>query len=73
VSTNGDGTRSVTSNSTSVCMASGLSVSYVGVGACSLIAHVGVGTVYTSADGTAQTFSVGLAPPPHSFSLPMGL
>jgi hypothetical protein len=62
VSTNGDGTKSVTSNSTSVCTASGLSVSYTGAGICSLTAHVGVGTVYTSADGPAQTFVVGAAP-----------
>jgi hypothetical protein len=62
VSTNGDGIKSVTSNSTSVCTASGLSISYVGVGTCSLTAHVGDGTDYTSADGTAQTFSIGLAP-----------
>jgi hypothetical protein len=62
VSTNGDGTKSVTSNSTSVCTASGLSVSYIGAGTCSLTAHVGEGTNYTSAVGTDQTFSVGLAP-----------
>jgi hypothetical protein len=64
VSTNGDGTKSVTSNSTSVCTTSGLSVFYVGVGTCSLTAHVSDGTDYTAADGPAQTFSVGLAPAP---------
>jgi hypothetical protein len=72
VSTNGDGTQSVTSNSTGVCAASGLAVSYVGVGTCSLTAHVAAGTDYTAADGTAQTFSVGKATPSTTsiFNLP---
>ncbi|HXZ83656.1 MAG TPA: Ig-like domain-containing protein [Acidimicrobiales bacterium] len=61
VSTNGDGTKSVTSNSPSVCSASALVVSYVGVGTCSLTAHVAAGTDYGAADGSAQTFSVGQA------------
>ena len=43
VSTTGDGAKSVTSNSTGVCTASGLVVSYVGVGTCSLTAHVAAG------------------------------
>jgi hypothetical protein len=63
VSTNGDGAKSVTSNSTSVCTASGLVVTYVGVGTCSLTAHVGAGTDYNAANGTAQTFKVNAAPP----------
>jgi hypothetical protein len=59
VSTDGDGVTSVTSSSTSVCtVSSGLTVSYVGVGPCSLTAHVGVGTDYGAADGSAQTFMV---------------
>jgi hypothetical protein len=62
VSTNGDGTKSVTSNSTGICtVASSVVVSYVGVGTCSLTAHVAAGVNYLAADGIAQTFSVGLA------------
>ena len=61
VNTNGDGTKSVTSNSTGVCTVSGFTVTYVGVGTCSLTAHVGVGSTYNSANGTAQTFAVGQA------------
>ena len=74
VSTTGDGTKSVTSNSTGICTASGLVVSYVGVGQCSLTAHVATGTVYAAADGTAQTFSVGSATPtaPSISNLPTG-
>jgi hypothetical protein len=50
----------VTSNSTSVCtVRSGLTVSYVGVGTCSLTAHVAAGTNYGAADGSAQSFLVG--------------
>jgi hypothetical protein len=66
VSTTGDGATSVTSNSTSVCTVSGSVVSYVGVGTCSLTAHVAAGTNYSGADGTAQTFSVipSVPPPP---------
>jgi len=65
VSTTGDGTTSVTSNSTGVCTASGLVVSYVGAGTCSLTAHVAAGAHYSAADGNAQTFSVApVAPPP---------
>ena len=54
VSTTGDGTKSVTSNTPAVCTASGLTVSYVGVGSCSLTAHVAAGIDYTAADGMAQ-------------------
>ncbi len=63
VSTTGDGTTSVTSNSTSICTASGLAVTFVGVGTCSLTAHVGIGTHYAAADGSAQTFQVSQAVP----------
>lgn len=62
VSTTGDGTRSVTSSTTSVCTASGLVVSYVGGGICTLTAHVTAGVDYTAANGTAQSFSVTKAP-----------
>ena len=63
VNTNGDGTTSVTSNSDAVCTVSDLAVSYVGVGPCSLTAHVSEGTDYTAADGSPQTFQVSQAPP----------
>jgi trimeric autotransporter adhesin len=63
VSTNGDGTTSVTSSSPSVCTTSGLTVSYVGTGTCTLIAQVSAGTNYTAASGTPQSFSVGQATP----------
>ena len=58
VSTDGDGAPSVTSNSTSVCTVSGFVVTYVGVGTCSLTAHVAAGIDYGAADGGAQTFTV---------------
>ena len=58
VSTTGDGTRSVTSSTSSVCTASGLAVSYVGPGTCTLTAHVAAGTDYTAADGSPQSFTV---------------
>jgi hypothetical protein len=69
VSTTGDGTTSVTSNSTSVCTVSNLVVSYVGVGTCSLTAHVAAGTDYSAADGTAQSFSVNPATPKTALKL----
>jgi hypothetical protein len=76
ISTNGDGTKSVTSNSTGVCVvaSNGLTVSYVGVGTCSLTAHVAAGTEYAAADGSAQTFSVGRATPssPSIANIPSG-
>jgi Big-like domain-containing protein len=62
--TNGDGVKYVTSNSTGVCTVSGdLTVTYVGVGTCSLTAQVGAGTNYLAASGGAQSFTVGPAPP----------
>jgi hypothetical protein len=74
VSTTGDGTKSVSSSTTAVCTVSGLGVSYVGVGTCSLTAHVAAGTNYAAADGNAQTFSVGQATPnaPSITNLPAG-
>ena len=70
VSTNGDGSTSVTSNSTSICTVSGFVVSYVGVGTCSLTAHVSAGTDYGAADGSAQTFTVGQGSQTISFTAP---
>jgi large repetitive protein len=59
VSTNGDGSTSVTSSTPSVCsVTSGLDVSYVGVGTCTLTAQVSAGTNYCAASGSAQSFSV---------------
>ena len=63
VSTTGDGVQSVTSSTPSVCTASGLAVSYVGVGTCTLTAHVAAGTNYNAADGSPQSFSVGKGTP----------
>jgi len=63
VSTTGDGVRSVTSATPSVCTASGLAVSYVGAGTCTLTADVAAGTNYAAAVGSAQSFAV------HGFSI----
>ena len=63
VATTGDGAKSVTSNSTSVCTVTAGVVNYVGVGTCSLTAHVAQGTNYLAADGTAQTFTVSRGTP----------
>jgi hypothetical protein len=65
VSTNGDGTKSVTSSTTSVCTVGndGVSVTYAGAGVCALTAHVGTGANYLAADGTAQIFTVAQAAP----------
>ncbi|HEY1832504.1 MAG TPA: Ig-like domain repeat protein [Acidimicrobiales bacterium] len=61
ITTNGDGTTSVSSTTTGVCTTSGLTVSYVGVGTCTLTAQVGDGTDYTAASGTPQSFTVNQA------------
>ena len=63
VSTTGDGTTSISSSTPSVCTASGLAVSNVGVGTCTLTAHVADGTDFTAADGGPQNFPVGQATP----------
>ena len=55
------GATSVTSNSTTVCTVTGSTVNYVGVGTCSLTAHVAATTDYAAATGTAQTFTIGKA------------
>src|SRR5579859_2464423 len=64
----GDGTSSVSSNSTSICTVTSGVVHYVGVGTCSLIASATAGTHYSAVTGTAQTFSVGQATPTISIS-----
>ena len=53
-----DGTTSVTSSTPTKCEVSGDVVSFVGVGICSLTAHVTEGTNYFAADGTPQDFSI---------------
>jgi len=57
----GDGTPSVTSNSTSICTVSSGVVNFVGVGTCSLTPSATIGTRYTAVTGTAQNFSVSKA------------
>jgi len=61
VTTNGDGVTSVTDNSTAYCTLSGGVVTFVAVGTCSLTAHVANGTNYTAANGSAQTFNIGVS------------
>jgi uncharacterized protein YjbI with pentapeptide repeats len=64
VSTDGDGSTSVTSSTPSVCTVDGAGVvSYVDVGTCTLVAHVATGIRYTSADGAPQSVDVGRATP----------
>jgi YVTN family beta-propeller protein len=58
VSTNGDGALSVTSSTSSVCTMSGLVVSYIGAGTCTLTAHVATGATFGASDGTPQSISV---------------
>jgi len=59
VNTTGDGATSVTSSSASVCSVSSGTVDFVGVGTCTLTAHLAPGTNYTGADGSPQSFPVG--------------
>ena len=66
--TNDTGAKFVTSNSTGVCTVSGnLSVTYVGVGTCSLTAQIAANSNYLAASGSPQSFTVAPAPPatPH--------
>jgi hypothetical protein len=58
VGTTGDGKRSVTASTTSVCSVSSGTVSFVGVGTCTLTAHVAAGTNYIAGKGSPQTFMV---------------
>ena len=58
VATTSNGTTSVTSNSTTVCTVTGLAVSFVGVGTCSLTAQVAASSTYAAATGTPQTVAV---------------
>ena len=63
VSTSGDGVKSVTSSTTSVCVVNAGVVSYLSLGTCTLTAHVAAGTNYGAADGTAQSFYVSQGTP----------
>ena len=53
------------SSSPSVCAvgANGLTVTFVGVGTCSLAAHVSAGSTYAAGTGAPQTLSVGKGTP----------
>ena len=53
----------MTSYSATVCTASGLDVSFVGVGTCSLTTHVAEGADYLAAFGHPQNFAVDRAVP----------
>ena len=62
--TNSDGAQSVTSSTTSVCTASGLVVTYVTAGQCTLTAQTAASTNYAAASGSQQTFSIDQVTPP---------
>ncbi|MEI7654176.1 MAG: hypothetical protein WCJ82_02735, partial [Actinomycetota bacterium] len=69
VSTDADGATSVTSSTTSICTVTNGVVSYVGVGTCTLVAHVASGTNYSNLNGESQSFAVSrLAPSSVSIS-----
>jgi len=61
VNPNGEGSQSVTSNTPAVCTTSGLAVTYVGAGTCSLSAQLAGNTNYLAASGSAQTVTIGRA------------
>ena len=61
--TDSDGVQSVTSSSTSVCTASGLVVTYVTAGQCTLTAQTATSTDYAAASGTEQSFTIAQATP----------
>ena len=63
VNTSGDGVESVTSTTPAVCSTTGLAVTYVGVGTCSLNAQVAASLNYVAASGTNQSFTIGRAVP----------
>ena len=74
VATNGDGTTSVTSATSSVCILSGSTVVFVGVGTCALTAHVAGTANFSHRDGSPQSFTVGRATPssPNVANIPGG-
>ena len=58
---NGSPTETISSSTPSVCTVSGLAVSYVGTGACSLTASATATTDFAAVTGSAQSFTVGKA------------
>jgi hypothetical protein len=70
-----DGTQFVASSTTNVCTASGLIVTYVTPGTCTLTAQTTQTTNFAAASGSQQTFTIGLATPtptPSISNLPAG-
>ena len=65
LSTNSDGAPSVTSSTPGVCTVGvdNLTVSFVGVGTCTLTPHVAASTDYVARNGVADSFGVGKATP----------
>ena len=61
--TDTDGAQSVTSSTPSVCTASGLAVTYVTAGTCTLTAQTASSTNYAAASGIQQSFTIGQATP----------
>jgi hypothetical protein len=61
--TDSDGVQSVTSSTPAVCTASGLVVTYVTAGTCTLTAQTAASTDYLVASGGAQTFTILQATP----------
>ena len=61
--TDSDGVQSVTSSTTGVCTASGLDVTYVTAGTCTLTAQTAASTNYAAASGSPQSFTIGQATP----------
>ena len=67
---NGSPTESVTSSTTSVCKVSGGTVSFVGVGTCTLTASATATTDYSMVTGSPQGFAVGQASQTITFTPP---
>ena len=63
VTTNSDGSSSVTSSTTGVCTANGTGVKFVGVGRCALTAHTSSTVNFEASNGAAQSFTVAWATP----------
>jgi YVTN family beta-propeller protein len=62
VDTTGDGTRSVSSSTPTVCSTSGLMVTYVSAGTCTLTAAVAAGAYFGAAAGSPQSFQLSMSP-----------
>ncbi|HEY6388277.1 MAG TPA: Ig-like domain repeat protein [Candidatus Acidoferrum sp.] len=59
----GDGTTSVSSNTSATCSVAGNVVNFVGAGTCTLMAHATAGTNYGAATGSPQSFNIAQATP----------